>query len=58
MEEKYPPGTRVEWMDPSTHMLLAGTVMDIPILIDDSASTLVLLPTALTLSCLTIAPLL
>jgi hypothetical protein len=39
MEEKYPTGTRVEQMNPSTHMLLAGTVMDIPILIDDSAST-------------------
>ncbi len=24
MEEKYPPGTRVEWMDPATNMLLAG----------------------------------
>ncbi len=34
MEEKYLPGTRVERMDPSMHMLLAGTVMDIPILID------------------------
>ncbi len=29
-EEKYPPGTRVERIDPSTKMLLAGTVMDIP----------------------------
>ncbi len=29
-EEKYPPGTWVERIDPSTKMLLAGTVMDIP----------------------------
>ncbi len=29
-EEKYPPGTRVERVDPATIMLLAGTVMDIP----------------------------
>jgi hypothetical protein len=29
-EEKYPPGTRVERIDPSMSMLLAGTVMDIP----------------------------
>jgi hypothetical protein len=29
MEEKYPPGTHVERIDPSTNMLLAGTVMDI-----------------------------
>jgi hypothetical protein len=32
--EKYLPGTRVKRMDPSMHMLLASTVMDIPILID------------------------
>jgi hypothetical protein len=31
MEERYPPGTRVEQIDPTTHMLLAGTVMDIPL---------------------------
>jgi hypothetical protein len=31
MEEKYPPGTRVECIDPTTNMLLAGTVMDIPL---------------------------
>ena len=30
-EEKYPPGTRVERLDPSSNMLLAGTVMDIPL---------------------------
>jgi LCP family protein required for cell wall assembly len=29
-EEKYSPGTRVERINPSTNMLLAGTVMDIP----------------------------
>ena len=29
-EEKYPPGTHVERVDPSTNQLLAGTVMDIP----------------------------
>jgi hypothetical protein len=29
-EEKYPPGTRVERIEPATNMLLAGTVMDIP----------------------------
>ncbi len=28
-EEKYPPGTQVKWIDPSTNRLLAGTVMDI-----------------------------
>jgi hypothetical protein len=31
MEEKYPPGNRVERIDPSTNILVAGTVMDIPI---------------------------
>jgi hypothetical protein len=31
MEERYPPGTRVEQIDPTTHMLLAGTVMVIPL---------------------------
>ena len=29
-EEKYPPGTRVERLDPVSNMLLSGTVMDIP----------------------------
>jgi hypothetical protein len=29
-EEKYPPGTRVERLDPVSGMLLSGTVMDIP----------------------------
>jgi hypothetical protein len=31
MEELHPPGTRIERLDPSTNMLLAGTVMDIPL---------------------------
>jgi hypothetical protein len=31
MEEPYPPGTRVERINPTTNMLLAGTVMDIPL---------------------------
>jgi hypothetical protein len=30
MVEKYPPGTLIEWVDPSTNNLLSGTVMDIP----------------------------
>jgi hypothetical protein len=38
MEEKYPPGTRVERMDPATNMLLAGTVMNIPFSTTDSNS--------------------
>ena len=37
-EELYPPGTRVERMDTTTNMLLAGTVMDIPITPDTSGS--------------------
>jgi hypothetical protein len=32
----YPPGTRVECIDPISHMLLAGTVMDIPLTVDSS----------------------
>jgi hypothetical protein len=36
IEEKYPPGTRVERIDPKTNMLLAGTIMDIPFLLDPS----------------------
>ena len=35
-EEKYPPGMRVERVDPATNMLLAGTVMDIPFPLDPS----------------------
>jgi len=38
MEEPFPPGTRVERLDPSTNMLLAGTVMDIPLSLDSSGS--------------------
>ena len=38
VEEPYPPGTRVERMDLNTNMLLAGTVMDIPISTDTSGS--------------------
>ena len=38
VEEPYPPGTRVERMDLTTNMLLAGTVMDIPILTDTSGA--------------------
>jgi hypothetical protein len=29
-EEYYPPGKRVEWIDPTTNILPAGTAMDIP----------------------------
>ncbi len=35
-EEKYPPDMRVECIDPETNKLLAGTVMDIPFLLDPS----------------------
>jgi hypothetical protein len=38
MEELYPPGTRVEPIDPTSHMLLAGTVMDISISNDSSGT--------------------
>jgi hypothetical protein len=31
MEERYPPGMCIEQIDPTTHMLLVGTVMDIPL---------------------------
>jgi len=30
VKELYPPGTRIERIDPSSKMLLANTVMDIP----------------------------
>ena len=33
-EEKYPPGTRVERLDPTTGTLVSGTVMDIPFPVD------------------------
>jgi hypothetical protein len=43
MEEKYPSGTRVKQLDPSTNVLFSGTVMDIPFpatsLSPDSLST-------------------
>jgi len=39
MEELYPPGTRVERIDPSSNMLSAGTVMDIPISNNSSSSS-------------------
>jgi hypothetical protein len=40
MEEAYPPGTWVERLDPITNLLLAGTVMDIPLSLDTSRSLL------------------
>jgi hypothetical protein len=40
VEEVYPPGTRVERLDPATNMLLAGTIMDIPLSTAPSSSTL------------------
>jgi hypothetical protein len=43
MEEKYPPGTRVECIDPTTNMLLAGTVMDIPLHSDPDGSAMYLI---------------
>jgi hypothetical protein len=42
-EEKYSPGMQVKCIDPSTNMLLAGTVMDIPFLLDPSGNSSVLL---------------
>ncbi len=38
-EEKYPPGTRDEHIDPTSNMLVLGTVMDIPFLVHVSNST-------------------
>jgi hypothetical protein len=38
-EEKYPPGTRVERIDPGTNMLISGTFMDIPFPINVSGSS-------------------
>jgi hypothetical protein len=38
-EEKYPPGTRVECINPISNMLVLGTVMDIPFFVDVSNST-------------------
>ncbi len=37
-EEPFPPGTRVECLDPTTNMLLTGTVMDIPLSLDSLGS--------------------
>jgi hypothetical protein len=34
-EEKYMPGTRVERINPGTNMLVSGTVMDIPLQIQE-----------------------
>jgi hypothetical protein len=42
MEEKYPPGTHVEHIKPTTTMLLAGTVMDIPLHSDPDGSAMYL----------------
>ncbi len=38
-EEKYPPGTRVERLDPTSNMLLSGTIMDIPFPPTESSSS-------------------
>jgi hypothetical protein len=38
-EEKYPPGTRVERIDPKTNMLLAGMTIDIPFPLNPSGDT-------------------
>jgi hypothetical protein len=38
MEKKYPPRTQVKRVDPSTRMLVAGTVMGIPFPVNVSAS--------------------
>jgi len=43
MEESYPPGTRVKRIDPSSHMLLALTVMDIPLHSDPTGSAMYLI---------------
>jgi hypothetical protein len=43
IEEKYPPGTRVERINPTTNMLLAGTVMDIPLHFDPDGLTIYLI---------------
>ena len=66
-EEPFPPGTRVERLDPSTNMLLAGTVMDIPLSLDslDSPSYQILfdngtaasIPLSEMASCIPAAPL-
>ncbi len=40
LEEAYPPGTRVEHLDPTTNLLLAGTIMDVPLSSDTLGSLL------------------
>jgi hypothetical protein len=40
MEELHPPGTRIERLDPSTNMLLVGTVMNIPLQSSPEGSTM------------------
>ncbi len=40
VEELYPPGMRVEQLDPATNMLLVGMVMDIPLSTAPLGSTL------------------
>jgi hypothetical protein len=40
MEESYPLSTWVECLDPNTNLLLAGTVMNIPLSLDTSGSQL------------------
>jgi hypothetical protein len=40
IEEAYPPGTWVESMDPTTNLILMGTVMDLPLSLDTSGSLL------------------
>jgi hypothetical protein len=40
MEEAYPPGTRVERFDSTTNLLLAGTIMDLPLSVDTLGSPL------------------
>jgi hypothetical protein len=38
IKELYFPGTQVEHIDPTSHMLLAGTVMHIPLTVDSSTN--------------------
>jgi hypothetical protein len=54
MEEKYPTGTWVECLNPSTEMLLAGTVMGVPfpddLLLDGAPSYTILFDNGTTMS--------
>ncbi len=43
MEEPYPPGTWVKCLNPNTNLLLAGTVISIPLSLDNSGSPLYLI---------------